>query len=183
MDRLFVVQSVSAVMWMRRVLDAFAGKAALSATAGALLLVVTSTTTGHAFGGFVPAPPTHEAPAPSAPTAPDSDAWAAGTTVITPDGTELLPAAGPAKVLGLADKRATLEAIRFALTEVADGATYVWRRQSGPLKGIVRPTSSFRDGTGRVCRHLVLGVSLGRLKRKIEGIACREGTGRWSLSG
>ena len=112
-----------------------------------------------------------------------SNPWDAGTTVTMPDGSELQQAAGPFQLLGLADMRATLEAIRFALTEVADGATYVWRRQSGPLHGIVRPTSSFRDDQGRVCRHIVLGVAIGATRRKVEGIACRARTGRWTLSG
>jgi len=109
--------------------------------------------------------------------------WDAGTTVIAPDGRDLTPAAGPLIMLGLADKRATLEAIRFALTEVADGATFVWRRPAGPLHGIVRPTSSFRDGDGKICRHIVLGVAVGPVRRKVEGIACRAIDGLWSLSG
>ena len=152
-------------------------------------------TTAQAFNGLLfpsienalpraPAPNVAPLPAPSP--APDN-AWDAGTTVLAPDGRELTPDMAPAAIphgiLGLADKRATLEAIRYALTEVADGATYVWRRQAGPLRGIVRPTASFRDEDGRICRHIVLGVAIGIIRRKIEGIACRGPDGRWALSG
>lgn len=82
-----------------------------------------------------------------------------------------------------ADEIATLEAIRFALTEVADGSSYVWYREHGRLNGLVNPTSSFKDGKGRVCRHMVLIMSAGAQSSKIEGVACRDGSGRWLLEG
>ena len=82
-----------------------------------------------------------------------------------------------------ADEIATLEAIRFALTEVADGSSYVWYRAHGRLNGLVNPTSSFKDARGRVCRHIVLIMSAGTQTGRVEGIACREADGRWLLEG
>lgn len=82
-----------------------------------------------------------------------------------------------------ADEIATLEAIRFALSEVADGSSYVWYREHGRLNGLVNPTSSFKDGKGRVCRHMVLIMSAGAQSRRIEGVACRDPNGRWLLEG
>jgi hypothetical protein len=81
------------------------------------------------------------------------------------------------------DEIAALEAIRVALTEVGDGGTYVWRRTHGRLSGIVQPTASFKDPAGRVCRHIVLTMSIGTATAKAEGIACRLADGRWQLDG
>lgn len=81
------------------------------------------------------------------------------------------------------DEIAALEAIRIALTEVGDGASYVWRRTHGRLSGIVQPTASFKDPAGRICRHIVLTMSIGTATAKAEGIACRLADGRWQLDG
>jgi hypothetical protein len=81
------------------------------------------------------------------------------------------------------DEIAALEAIRVALTEVGDGGTYVWRRNHGRLSGIVQPTASFKDPGGRVCRHLVLIMTVGTATGRAEGIACRLADGRWQLDG
>lgn len=81
------------------------------------------------------------------------------------------------------DEIATLEAIRVALTEVADGNSYVWHRRHGRLSGIVQPTVSFKDPAGRVCRHILLIMTVGAATGRAEGIACRLGDGRWQLDG
>jgi surface antigen len=81
------------------------------------------------------------------------------------------------------DEIAALEAIRVALTEVGDGGSYVWYRQHGRLSGIVQPTSSFKDVAGRVCRHILLIMTVGAATGRAEGIACRLGDGRWQLDG
>jgi hypothetical protein len=81
------------------------------------------------------------------------------------------------------DEIAALEAIRVALSEVGDGATYVWHRTNGRLSGLVRPTGSFKDVGGRVCRHFVLMLSSASTSGKIEGVACRLSDGRWQLEG
>jgi hypothetical protein len=79
------------------------------------------------------------------------------------------------------DEIAALEAIRVALSEVGDGATYVWHRTNGRLSGTVKPTASFKDVAGRVCRHIVLVLASGTHNGKVEGIACRLPDGRWQL--
>jgi len=81
------------------------------------------------------------------------------------------------------DEIAALEAIRVALTEVADGNSYVWYRRHGRLSGIVQPTVSFKDLAGRVCRHILLIMTVGVATGRAEGIACRLGDGRWQLDG
>jgi hypothetical protein len=81
------------------------------------------------------------------------------------------------------DEIAALEAIRVALTEVGDGGSYVWHRQHGRLSGVVHPTGSFKDPAGRVCRHIVLIMTVGTATGRAEGIACRLADGRWQLDG
>jgi hypothetical protein len=81
------------------------------------------------------------------------------------------------------DEIAALEAIRVALTEVGDGDSYVWRRTHGRLSGVVQPTASFKDPAGRVCRHILLIMTVGTATGRAEGIACRLAGGRWQLDG
>jgi surface antigen len=83
----------------------------------------------------------------------------------------------------VSDETATLEAVHFALSQIGDGSSYVWHRRNGRLSGIVHPTSSFKDATGKVCRHIVLELSSGDFARRTEGIACRLHTGVWQLEG
>ncbi len=82
-----------------------------------------------------------------------------------------------------ADEVAALESVQVALSEVADGSSYVWHRRNGRLSGIVQPTSSFKDSAGQVCRHIVVVLSAGSDSKKAEGIACRLANGRWQLEG
>jgi surface antigen len=98
---------------------------------------------------------------------------------------EVLPQSLPAKpCLDSSDEIAALEAVHIALTQLSDGATYIWHRRGGHLSGIIRATSSFREPrTGRICRHLVMALTAGPLSRTIEGIACRDADGVWSLGG
>ena len=81
------------------------------------------------------------------------------------------------------DEIAALEAIRVALSEVSDGGTYVWRRQHGRLSGIVQPTVSFKNAAGRVCRRILLIMTVGTATGRTEGVACRLPDGRWQLDG
>jgi hypothetical protein len=86
-------------------------------------------------------------------------------------------------VFDIADEIATLEAVHFALSQIGDGSSYVWHRRNRRLSGIVHPTASFKDTTGKVCRHIVLELSSGDFARRTEGIACRLHTGVWQLEG
>lgn len=81
------------------------------------------------------------------------------------------------------DEIAAFEALHLGLTEVADGATYVWHRANGRLSGAVQPTQSFKAANGQICRHIVISLSSGTMHRRTEGIACRAPTGVWSLNG
>jgi len=81
------------------------------------------------------------------------------------------------------DEIAALEAIRVALTEVGDGVSFVWHRRYGKLGGLVQPTQSFKDGGGRICRHIIVILNAGRRSARFEGTACRLGGGRWQLDG
>ena len=68
------------------------------------------------------------------------------------------------------DRDIALNALQVALTELGDGATLVWRALGG-LTGVIKPVSAFRDGEGKVCRHLTYSLSLGTFVRQVEGIA------------
>lgn len=81
------------------------------------------------------------------------------------------------------DEIAALERIQYALTEVGDGKTYVWRRWHGKLSGLVQPTASFKDSSGKICRHLIVLMTNGPTSKRQEGIACRLPSGRWQLDG
>ena len=85
--------------------------------------------------------------------------------------------------LDQSDEIATLEALQVTLSEMGDGTTYVWHRGHGRLSGAFQATSSFKDATGKVCRHVVMILSSGTYNRKSEGIACRLATGVWQLEG
>lgn len=81
------------------------------------------------------------------------------------------------------DELAALRAIDAALSGAGDGSTYVWGHGNGRLAGSIRPTSTFRDQLGRICRHLIVTMRLGSYTRRGETIACRGGDGAWSLDG
>jgi surface antigen len=85
--------------------------------------------------------------------------------------------------LDSSDRAVALEALQMALEELGDGVTLVWRRPERELVGRIKPTSAFRDDEGRICRHVVYTLELGSYERQIEGVACREDDGIWSVSG
>jgi len=79
------------------------------------------------------------------------------------------------------DEIAALEKVQLALTEVADGSSYIWHRSHGRLSGLVRPVSSFKDTKGAVCRHAVVVLSDVKVTKRTEIVACRLPTGIWQL--
>jgi len=81
------------------------------------------------------------------------------------------------------DEIAALEAVHLALSEIGDGASYVWHQRHGRLSGIISPTSSFKDPTGRVCRHIIMSLSAGPSTARTEGVACRMADRSWRLEG
>ena len=91
--------------------------------------------------------------------------------------------AGILTPLDASDEMAVLESVQLALTQVADGSSYVWHRSHGRLSGIVRPTASFKDHRGHVCRHILVVLNGTDETKKTEAIACRLETGGWELDG
>ena len=85
--------------------------------------------------------------------------------------------------LDRSDRAAALQALELALSELEDGVTLVWERPERALTGRIKPVSAFRDDQGRVCPHVVYSLALGGFQREIEGVACRDPDGSWSLSG
>jgi surface antigen len=85
--------------------------------------------------------------------------------------------------LDQSDRQAAYQALAFALDELGDGVTLIWKRPERGLLGKIKPVSAFRDDKGRVCRHIVYSLSLGGYRREIEGNACREPDGSWTLAG
>ena len=125
------------------------------------------------------APAATTRPAPPAP-----DAIAPATTA--PSTTKPAPRpryADTMPPLDTSDEAATLEAVHLALSELGDGASYVWYRRGGRLSGVINPTTSFKDRTGRVCRHLVMTLTAGPHTARTEGVACRMADKSWRLEG
>lgn len=85
--------------------------------------------------------------------------------------------------LDIEDEIAALESLQIALSKVADGSSYVWHRSHGRLSGVVRPTSSFKDLKGQVCRHITVVLSSPDTTKRTETIACRLGNGVWEVDG
>lgn len=81
------------------------------------------------------------------------------------------------------DEIAALESIQMGLSQMDDGTPFVWRHDNGRLSGIVRPTVSFRNAEGQVCRHVVVLLTTGYKTSTAEGIACRLPNRRWVLEG
>lgn len=88
-----------------------------------------------------------------------------------------------ATVFDVSDQRAALESVQYALTEISDGASYVWHRGHGKLSGVVQPTQSFKDGNGNICRHFVVMLASGTYTKRAETVACRTENGIWQLDG
>lgn len=81
------------------------------------------------------------------------------------------------------DHVAALEAVHLALSDTEDGGSYIWRGMSGRVSGVIQPTSTFRDGRGLMCRHLIMLLTAAERSRRAEGIACRAAGGLWTLEG
>lgn len=98
-------------------------------------------------------------------------------------------ASGRPKLAGLttpldeADELAALESLQFALSEVADGSSYVWHRSHGRLSGIVKPIGSFKGQQGAVCRTILVVFNSAEHSKKTEAVACRLANGIWQLEG
>ena len=79
------------------------------------------------------------------------------------------------------DHIVAMRALHLALNQVEDGGTFMWRKRSRSLKGMIKPSKAFRNAEGYVCRHVIYALSLGRYLKQIEGIACRRNDVSWQL--
>jgi surface antigen len=114
----------------------------------------------------------------------ESQAPAAATGCLCPRSAapDAKPSATGARIeLDQNDEYAALESLQLALSEVADGQSYVWRRSHGRLSGIVKPLSSFKDTHGSVCRHAAVVLTGVAVTKRTEIVACRLPTGVWQL--
>ena len=110
-----------------------------------------------------------------------ADEW---RVVVTREASDPTPEFAELKAkLDGSDRQAAAQALQLALNELGDGVTLVWRRPEHALEGRIKPVSAFRDDHGRICRHLVYSLSLGGYSREIDGVACRDLDGSWSLAG
>lgn len=108
----------------------------------------------------------------------------AGNTCTCPSASSSKPKLAALPVpLSVEDEIATLESLQIALSKVADGSSYVWHRSHGRLSGVVKPTSSFKDATGQVCRHITVVLNSLDTTKRTEAIACRLDNGVWQLDG
>jgi surface antigen len=101
---------------------------------------------------------------------------------VAPDGQQLSLSELKAR-LDQSDRVAAVQALELALSELGGGVTLVWQRPERRRVGRIKPVSAFRDDKGKVCRHVIYSLALGAYQRQIEGVACREPDGSWSLSG
>lgn len=81
------------------------------------------------------------------------------------------------------DEIAALQSVQYALSEVADGSSYIWHRSNGRLSGVVKPLTSFKDQQGSVCRHVLVVLNSSETTKKTETVACRLSSGVWQLEG
>jgi len=153
---------------------AIAAIIALSAALALSPALVHATDTGTAGG---PAATTRPAPATPDATRPGTPPTGTNKPAPRPRYADAMPP------LDVSDEAAALEAVHLALSELGDGASYVWHRRGGRLSGIINPTTSFKDRDGRVCRHLVMTLSAGPHTARTEGIACRLDNKSWRLEG
>jgi surface antigen len=88
-----------------------------------------------------------------------------------------------AKQPAFAELRAKLDDSdrNIALNVPAGGADRAWRWRHACMAAPLPPDYR-RDQTG-LCRQLTYSPSLGTFVREVEGIACRERGGGWSLQG
>ncbi len=80
-----------------------------------------------------------------------------------------------------ARKSITLSAIRHALRQVADGSSYRWHHKRSRLTGRIRPTSTYFNTSGQLCRHIYISLSYITAHKNSQALACRNKNGQWTL--
>jgi surface antigen len=79
------------------------------------------------------------------------------------------------------DEYTALEALQLALSEIADGGSYIWTREQSTLSGVVKPVASFKDTHGAPCRHAIVVLRNAAAMKRTEIVACRLATGIWQI--
>lgn len=80
------------------------------------------------------------------------------------------------------DQLAVIQAMHLALTEIGDGASYVWHRSHGRLSGIVQINGTYKSG-GNLCRRMTVMLTAGTETRRISTTACRLADRSWQIVG
>ena len=80
-----------------------------------------------------------------------------------------------------ASKNITLTAIQYALKQVADGSSYLWHHKKSRLKGRIKPTVTYLNKSGQLCRHIYISLSYITAHKTSQALACRNNSGQWSL--
>ncbi len=96
------------------------------------------------------------------------------------------PLKGDLALLGqnkLQNNRLTQKAIQHALKKVADGSAYQWHHKKYRLMGHVKPTTTYFNARGQLCRHIQFSLYAGSIKRKSQALACRNEAGLWIVKG
>ncbi len=75
------------------------------------------------------------------------------------------------------------KAMQIALKTVADGATYTWRHSKTKLSGLIHPTTTYRNGSGQLCRHIQITLKYKTTYRNSDVLACRNNQNKWVLKG
>ena len=83
----------------------------------------------------------------------------------------------------LYQKKFALRAIEIALTRVADGGAYRWRYKRSRLEGKVKPTTTYKNAAGQLCRHIHYSLKNGSYQKKSQALACRNTVGNWVIKG
>ena len=97
--------------------------------------------------------------------------------------TPIDPKADPRGLLDQHDQMAVFQAMHLALTEVADGSSYVWHRSHGRLSGVVQLNGTTRNGATSICRRMTIMLTSGPETRKITTSACRLADHSWQIVG
>jgi hypothetical protein len=80
------------------------------------------------------------------------------------------------------DQTAVMQAVHYALSEIGDGASYVWHRTHGRLSGVVQVNGTYKGTTGALCRRLNVMLTSGGETRKLTTHACRLPDRSWQLA-
>ena len=80
-----------------------------------------------------------------------------------------------------ADSLYILEALQSTLETRRSGTRTAWKNRSTAHVGVIIPGARFTTVAGRTCRKYEQTQVIGRQVTTLEGVACREDDGWWSI--